>query len=119
MKRAKVVFGRFGEPRQESTNDVFRATWKGAVLAESERTILIEDNRYFPPEDVNFDHLDHSSRQTVCPWKGTASYYDIVVDGEHNNDAAWYHQHPSAAASEIEDHVAFRYGVDVSRKARI
>jgi uncharacterized protein (DUF427 family) len=119
MKRVKVIFGRFAEPREAVANGAFRATWKGAVLAESKRTVVIEGNRYFPPEDIMFDHLEHSTRHKVCPWKGTASYYAVVVNGERNADAAWYYPHPAAAASEIEDHVAFRYGVDLSRTTQI
>lgn len=84
------------------------------MLAESERTVLTEGNRYFPPQDVNFDHLENSSRQTACPWKGTASYYDIVAGGERSVAAAWHYPRRGAAAAEINDHVAFWHGVHVS-----
>lgn len=91
------------------------ATWNGAVLAESERTVIVEGNHYFPLQDVNFDFLAPSQKHTVCPWKGEASYYDVVVDGERNRDAAWYYPSPSSAAAAIKDHVAFWHGVKVTR----
>ena len=114
MTRIKVVFGPFAEARASVSDGVFRAEWNGAVLAESDRTVLIEGNRYFPSEDVSFDHLEPSDHASVCPWKGTASYHDVVVDGRRNRNAAWYYPNPSAAAAEIEDHVAFGQGVSVS-----
>lgn len=70
MKRVKVTFGQFAEPREAVANGAFRATWKGAVLAESERTVVIEGNSYFPPKDVDFGNLEHSTRHTVCPMEG-------------------------------------------------
>ena len=91
-----------------------RAIWKGAVLAESDRTIVVEGNHYFPPDAVRRDHFRPSETHTVCGWKGTASYYDVVVGGEVNKDAAWYYPTPKAAAKEITDYVAFWRGVDVS-----
>jgi uncharacterized protein (DUF427 family) len=99
------------------TSGPVRATWNGAIIAESERTVRVEGNHYFPPEDVNRDYLEPSPRQSVCLWKGQASYYDIVVDGARNPAAAWYYPSPSAAASEIKDHVAFWHGVNVRRAA--
>ncbi|MBV9414693.1 MAG: DUF427 domain-containing protein [Solirubrobacterales bacterium] len=114
MRRSKVVFGPFTKRRLSGRNRVFRAEWNGTVLAESGRTVLLEGNRYFPPADVSFDHLEPSDHASVCPWKGTASYYDIVVDGHRNSNAAWYYPNPSAAAAKIEDHVAFGQGVSVS-----
>jgi hypothetical protein len=81
---------------------------------ESDRTVLIEGNHYFPSEDVNFDQLEPSDHASVCPWKGTASYYDVVVDGRRDCNAAWYYPSPSAAAAAIEDHVAFSQRVSVS-----
>jgi len=90
-----------------------RAIWKGTVLAESERTIEVEGNQYFPPDAVRREHLRASSTHTVCPWKGTASYYDVVVGGETNKDAAWYYPTPKDAAKEIAGHVAFWRGVRV------
>lgn len=90
-----------------------RATWRGAVLAESDRTVEIEGNQYFPPEDVHREHLQASTTHTTCPWKGEASYYHVTVDGETNPDAAWFYPHPKEAAAAIGDHVAFWRGVSV------
>lgn len=94
--------------------DMATATWNGAVIARSDETITVEGNHYFPPESVNTDLLRESPTHTVCPWKGTASYYDVVVDGETNAGAAWFYPEPKPAASEIKDHVAFWRGVEVS-----
>ena len=91
-----------------------RAIWKGAVLAESDRTIVVEGNHYFPPDAVRRDHFRESETHTVCGWKGTASYYDVVVGGEVNKDAAWYYPTPKDAAKEITDYVAFWRGVEVA-----
>jgi uncharacterized protein (DUF427 family) len=90
-----------------------RATWKGAVIAESDRTQVIEGNHYFPPDSVARASLRPSATHTVCSWKGTASYYDVVVDGEVNADAAWYYPEPKAAASSIANWIAFWHGVTV------
>ncbi|MDT8435775.1 MAG: DUF427 domain-containing protein [Gemmatimonadota bacterium] len=90
-----------------------KATWKGAVLAESDATVVVEGNHYFPPDSLRRDHLRASATRTRCPWKGEASYYDVVVDGETNRDAAWYYPEPSAAAEKIKGHVAFWKGVEV------
>jgi uncharacterized protein (DUF427 family) len=91
-----------------------RATWKGTVLAESDRTIVVEGNHYFPPDALTSKHFRTSETHTVCSWKGTASYYDVVVGGEVNKDAAWYYPTPKDAAKEITDYVAFWRGVDVA-----
>ena len=90
-----------------------KAIWNGAVLAESDRTVMVEGNHYFPPEAVHRQYFQPSSTTTVCHWKGTASYYDIDVDGHRNRDAAWYYPEPSKAALDIQDHVAFWRGVEV------
>jgi uncharacterized protein (DUF427 family) len=90
-----------------------RATWNGAVLAESEHTEMVEGNHYFPPEAVRREHLRHSDTHTVCGWKGTASYYDVVVGGEVNKDAAWYYPEPKDAAEQIKGHIAFWRGVHI------
>jgi uncharacterized protein (DUF427 family) len=90
-----------------------RAVWNGAVLAESDRTRIVEGNHYFPPEAVRRDHLRESATHTSCNWKGVASYYDVVVDGEVNRDAAWYYPDPKDAAREIAGWVAFWRGVRV------
>jgi uncharacterized protein (DUF427 family) len=90
-----------------------RAIWKDRVIAESDRTETIEGNTYFPPDAVRREHLRPSDTHTVCPWKGTASYYDVVVDGDVNRDAAWYYPEPKDAAKRIAGHVAFWHGVRV------
>ena len=90
-----------------------RATWNGAVLADSDQTIEIEGNQYFPPTTVNRQYVRESQTHTICPWKGTASYYDVVVDGKTNKDAAWYYPQPKDAAKEIANYVAFWHGVQV------
>jgi len=90
-----------------------RATWNGAVLAESDRTVVVEGNHYFPAEDVRAEYFEPSDTQTVCPWKGTASYRTVVVDGKRNEDASWYYPEPKDAAKEILDRTAFWKGVEV------
>ena len=90
-----------------------RATWNGAVLAESDDTIVVEGNHYFPPESINQEFFVDSPSSSVCAWKGTASYYDVKVDGDVNPAAAWYYADPSAAASSIKDRIAFWRGVKV------
>lgn len=92
-----------------------RATWNGAVIAESDRCEVVEGNVYFPAEAVNREYLRDSATHTVCGWKGTASYYDVVVDGQQNADAAWYYPEPMDAAANIRGHVAFWKGVEVER----
>ncbi len=91
-----------------------RAIWNGTVIAESDQTIEVEGNHYFPPESVRRDFLASSPTQTRCFWKGVASYYDLVVDGKVNKDSAWYYPAPSLAAAEIKDYVAFWRGVKVT-----
>jgi uncharacterized protein (DUF427 family) len=90
-----------------------KATWNGAVIAESDNTVMVEGNHYFPLASVNADLLEPSSKHTSCPWKGEASYYSLKVDGEVNADAAWFYPEPKDAAKEIKDHVAFWRGVTV------
>lgn len=92
-----------------------RATWNGAVLAESERFEEVEGNVYFPPDALRREYFRDSPTHTVCPWKGTASYYSVTVDGATNADAAWYYPEPKDAAAAIRDHVAFWKGVRVER----
>lgn len=92
-----------------------RALWQGKVIAESDRFELVEGNVYFPPEAVKREYFQPSDTHTVCGWKGTASYYNVVVDGKESRDAAWYYPSPKAAASNIKDHVAFWRGVVVER----
>ena len=88
-----------------------KATWNGAVLAESIETIEIEGNQYFPPESVNRQYLEDSTMHSTCPWKGEASYYHVVVSNEKNPDAAWYYPNPKDAAAQIKNHVAFWKGI--------
>jgi uncharacterized protein (DUF427 family) len=89
------------------------ATWEASVLAESDRTVLVEGNHYFPVEDVATEFLEQSPTVTHCPWKGDASYYTVVVDGHRNEDAAWYYPDPFEAAVGIRGYVAFWRGVEV------
>lgn len=90
-----------------------KATWNGAVLAESDDTVVVEGNHYFPADSIKRDYFRESETHTVCGWKGTASYYDVVVGGETNADAAWYYPEPKDAAREIAGRVAFWRGVRV------
>ena len=90
-----------------------RAIWKGEVIAESENTVVVEGNHYFPLDSVNKKHLQPSPTTTVCPWKGTAHYYTIVVGGEENRDGGWFYPDPKEAAAEIKNRVAFWHGIDV------
>ncbi|GAB5491228.1 MAG: DUF427 domain-containing protein [Phototrophicaceae bacterium] len=90
-----------------------QAIWNDVIIAESDETIVVEGNHYFPASAVNQDLLADNSSHTICPWKGVASYYDIVVDGKTNSGAAWYYPQPKDAASEIKDYVAFWKGVEV------
>lgn len=92
-----------------------KAIWRGAVLAESDSTVQLEGNTYFPPGSVRREHLRDSDTHTVCGWKGTASYYHIEVNGEVNRDAAWYYPETKEAAKQIKGYVAFWKGVDVQR----
>ena len=91
-----------------------KAIWNGQLIAESEDTVVVEGNHYFPLDAVKSDVLQPSSHTSVCPWKGTASYYDIVVDGKTNKDAAWYYAEPKDAAGEIKGRVAFWRGVEIT-----
>ncbi len=90
-----------------------KAIWNGAVLAESNDTIVVEGNHYFPPSALNPQYLVESHRHTSCPWKGTASYYDVVVEGKVNAAAAWFYPEPKEAAQQIRGYVAFWHGVQV------
>lgn len=90
-----------------------RAVWNRTVIAESDRTRVIEGNHYFPPESVRRDHLRESATHTTCPWKGAASYYDVVVGSDVNRDAAWYYPETKEAANDIRGYIAFWRGVSV------
>lgn len=91
-----------------------KATWNGKVIAESNDTVVVENNHYFPKDSVNPDYLTESSTHSACPWKGLASYYSLTVDGKTNTDSAWYYPEPKTAASTIKDRVAFWKGVQVT-----
>jgi len=90
-----------------------KATWNNTILAQSDKTAVVEGNQYFPPEAIDGQYFQESSTHTVCPWKGEASYYNVMVDGQVNKDAAWFYPNPKPAAAEIKDHVAFWRGVKV------
>lgn len=90
-----------------------RAIWNGAVLAESDRCVVVEGNQYFPADAINSEYFQPSDTHTTCPWKGVASYYNVVVDGKVNKDAAWYYPTPKDAAKQITGHIAFWRGVQV------
>jgi uncharacterized protein (DUF427 family) len=91
-----------------------KATWNGATLAESDDTVVVEGNHYFPADSITASYFKDSPSHTTCPWKGEASYKTVVVNGEENADAAWYYPDPKDAAAEIKDHFAFWHGVEVS-----
>ncbi len=90
-----------------------KAIWNGAVLAESDDTVVVEGNHYFPRESIDQRHFAPSDNRSVCHWKGTANYFHVEVDGRRNPNAAWTYDTPSAQASEIAGHVAFWHGVEV------
>lgn len=94
-----------------------RASWNRTVIAEAtpDEVEVVENNIYFPPGAVAQEYLRATDTHSVCPWKGTASYYDVVVNGEWNADAAWYYPEPKDAAAESKDYVAFWHGIDVDR----
>lgn len=91
-----------------------KAIWNGQVIAESEKTVVVENNHYFPAESLNKEFFVESDHHTACPWKGLASYYSIKVDDSVNSNAAWYYPEPKDAAKEITDHVAFWKGVKIA-----
>lgn len=93
------------------------ATWNGAVIAESDHTVVVEGNHYFPPDSIMWDLFTANDRKTTCPWKGVANYYDITVDGATNEAGAWQYRDPKPAASEITEHLAFWNGVTVTDEA--
>jgi uncharacterized protein (DUF427 family) len=97
---------------------MFRAVWNGAVLAESDRTVKVEGNHYFPPEALHREYFTDSATISTCPWKGQARYYSVQVDGNTNRDAAWTYAQPRPAASSIAGHVAFWHGARVERVPR-
>ena len=90
-----------------------KAIWNGTVIAQSDRTEVVEGNHYFPPEAIDKQYFKESSTHTTCPWKGVASYYNVEVDGQVNKDAAWYYPTAKDKAKNIEGYVAFWRGVKV------
>jgi len=92
-----------------------KASWNGAVIAESDDVVEVEGNLYFPPDAVRREHLKPSDTHTVCPWKGTASYCSVVVDGQENPDAAWFYPTPKPEAAKVAGRYAFWHGVKVER----
>lgn len=90
-----------------------KAVWNQVILAESDDTVVVEGNHYFPPESVRKEYLHSSDLETSCPWKGRAGYYDVVVNGETNPDAAWYYPHPKEAAANIQGRIAFWRGIEI------
>jgi uncharacterized protein (DUF427 family) len=92
-----------------------KALWNGEVIAQSEKFETVESNIYFPPDAIDRKFFTPSNTTTRCPWKGTAHYYNVVVDGKENKDAAWFYPEPFDAAKNIKDHVAFWRGVEVQK----
>ena len=88
-----------------------KGIWNNEIIAESNDTVILEGNHYFPPESVNQDFLVRSSKTTICPWKGTAKYFSLCVNGKTNENAAWYYEEPKPAAAKIRGRVAFWHGV--------
>jgi uncharacterized protein (DUF427 family) len=91
-----------------------RAIWNNQVIAESDDTIVVENNHYFPKESVKAEYLQSTDIHTTCPRKGIASYYTLNVDGKENQDAAWYYPEPKAAATNITNYIAFWKGVQIT-----
>ena len=91
-----------------------KATWQGQLLAESDRTIVVEGNHYFPPDSLNMAFFERSQQKTVCPFKGEASYYSVIVDGQKNENSAWYYPHVREGFKNIKGYVAFWRGIKVS-----
>ena len=108
---ARRLLSKLAPGKEES--QAMQAVWNGVVIAESDDTVVVEGNHYFPIEAVNADVLQPSSHQSVCPWKGVASYYDVAVDGNVNGDAAWYYATPTPPARKVANRVAFWNGVKV------
>lgn len=92
-----------------------KAMWNSKIIAESDATIVIENNHYFPADSIKTEYFSPSTTHTICPWKGSASYYNIMVDGAKNNDAAWYYPEISDLAKSIQGRIAFWKGVTVEK----
>lgn len=98
-----------------SKNNIMKAIWNDKVIAESNDTVIVEGNHYFPEKDVKKEYFDNSDTKSHCPWKGDASYYSIKVDGAVNKDAAWYYPEPSELAKQIKNRIAFWKGVEITK----
>lgn len=113
MKFAEHIEGdRLGR-KHKKEQDTMKAVWNGAVIAESDDTVVVEGNHYFPIASLNRDFIKDSSKRTSCYWKGQAHYWTLVVNGSENADAAWFYPEPKPKAQEIADRVAFWNGVEV------
>lgn len=112
LERLRGILHNVGITKQEH-QPMYRAAWNEQILAESDRTIVVEGNHYFPPDSISREFFFESNSHTTCPWKGLASYYDIQVNGKINKNAAWYYPAPKEAAQQIKDYVAFWHGVKV------
>src|ERR1700744_2316885 len=122
LTRAAATSGRpsakVGEGRkelQDLTPVMAKATWNGKIIAESETTEMVEGNIYFPESSLKREFFRPSSTISTCPWKGQARYYSLLVDGQENQDAAWYYPDPKPAARNVKNHVAFWRGVEVEK----
>jgi uncharacterized protein (DUF427 family) len=103
----------FGRWRRRDMGMAVEAIWNEQVIAHSDRTVVVEGNHYFPREDIDMSTLEKSATTTVCPWKGTAHYYSIEIEGGRNVDAAWYYPDPKPKAEQVRDRIAFWKGVEV------
>ncbi len=92
---------------------IMKAVWNNTIIAESDETVIVENNHYFPASSLKKEFFESSETKSTCPWKGEASYYSVVVDGDKNTDSAWYYPAPKEAAIQIKDHVAFWRGIQV------
>jgi uncharacterized protein (DUF427 family) len=101
---------RYQHPQKEIP---MKAIWNGAVIAQSDETVVVEGNHYFPESSLNRDYVTFSNHHTMCSWKGQASYYSLLVNGEMNTDAAWYYPDPKPEADNIKGHIAFWKGVKI------
>lgn len=114
MRRQRPVFSYVKISFYSGSINMATATWNGTVIAESDATVMIEGNHYFPADSIKEEFFVENDQSTVCSWKGTASYFDLVVDGETNSSAAWTYKTPLDSAQSIQGHVAFYRSVDVA-----
>jgi uncharacterized protein (DUF427 family) len=107
--------GAEGQLLEKATTTMAKAIWNGKVIAESDTVETVEGNLYFPDVSVSREYLRPSSTTSTCPWKGQARYYTIIVDGQENQDAAWYYPDPKPAAKHVKNHIAFWRGVEIEK----